>query len=202
EIRGAVERNTNRAALARERRQDRLADPPHRVGDELHSLVRIELSRSSQQADVPLTDEIDERQSAVLIFLGHGDHEAQVALHELLQRVLIPGADLLRELDLLRTLEQRVRGDLVEVLVQDVALRLVGGNPRGSRAAASWLLYFGHDGLEQVLRVKVSIYEQRRPRRDDGAAECRVEQWRRNATKPMSRSERTQCTSDSERRPP
>ena len=145
EIGGAVERHANRATLARERREDRLTDPPHGVGDELHALVRIELSRSGEQADVAFTDEIDERQSAVLVFLGDGDDEAQVALHELLERVLITGANLLRELDLLRSLEQRIRGDLVEVLVEDVALGLVGSDPRGSRAAATWLLDFGHD---------------------------------------------------------
>src|SRR5437588_662579 len=31
------------AALARQRRENRLPDPPHRVGDELHPLVRVEL---------------------------------------------------------------------------------------------------------------------------------------------------------------
>ena len=43
---------------------------------------------------LPFADEIDERQAAVLVFLGDGDDEAQVALHELLERVLVAGADL------------------------------------------------------------------------------------------------------------
>ena len=109
EVGRAVERHAHRAALARERGEDRLANPPHGVRDELDALIGIELSRSGEQADVALTDEIDERQSAVLVLLGDGDDEAQVALDELLQRVLIAGANLLRELDLLRTLEERDR---------------------------------------------------------------------------------------------
>ena len=95
EIGGAVERHANRAALARERGQDRLTDPPHGVRDELHALVGIELPGGGEQADVALADQVDERQAAVLVLLGDGDDEAQVALDELLQRVLVAGADLL-----------------------------------------------------------------------------------------------------------
>ena len=75
-------------------------------------------------------------QAAVLVFLRDGDDEAQVALDELLERILVAGADLPRELDLLRSLEQRIGADLVEVLVEDVALGLAGRDPRGRRAAA------------------------------------------------------------------
>src|SRR6185369_10835940 len=91
EIGGAVERNADRAALARERREDRLADPPHRVRDELDALIGIELPGGSEQTDVAFTDQIDEGQTTVLVFLRHGDHEAEIALHELLEGVLIAG---------------------------------------------------------------------------------------------------------------
>ena len=140
EIGRAVERHANRASLARERREDRLADPPHGVGDELDALIRIELPGSGEQADVAFTDEIDERQSAVLVFLGDGDDEAQVALHELLERILVAGANLLRELDLLRSLEERIGADLVEVLVEDVALGLVRSDPSGGARGGGGVL--------------------------------------------------------------
>ena len=81
--------------------ENRLADPPHGVRDELHALIGIELPRSGEQADVAFADEIDEGHAAVLIFLCDGDDEAEVALDELLERVLIAGADLRREIDLL-----------------------------------------------------------------------------------------------------
>ena len=140
---GTVERHADRAALACERREDGLTDPPHGVGDEFDALVGVELSGGGEEADVAFTDQVDEGQSAVLVFLGDGDDEAQVALDELLERVRVAGADLFGEIDLLRTLEEGVRGDLVEVLVENVAFRFVGSDSgRGGSAAAT--LEFGH----------------------------------------------------------
>src|SRR5260221_7518309 len=163
EIRRAVERNADGAALPRERGKDRLADPPYGVGDELDALVGIEFPGGREQADVTLADEIDERESAVLIFLGDGDDERQVALDEVLECVLVAGADLSGELDLLRPLEEGIGGDFVQVLVEDVALGLVGRDARGRGAAPAYrLFHFGHGCLVQVLRVRVGIYELRR----------------------------------------
>ena len=95
EVGGAVERHAHGAALARERRQDGLTDPPHGVRDELDALIGIELPRGREQTDVAFADQIDERQAAVLVLLGDGDDEAQVALDQFLQRILVAGADLL-----------------------------------------------------------------------------------------------------------
>src|SRR6185312_7042824 len=124
EIRGAIERNANCATLARERRQDCLTNPPDCVGDELHSLIRIELARSSEQTDVALTDQIDERETAVLVFLCDRDDEAQIALHQLLQRVRITRANLASDVYLFGALEQRICTDFVQVLIENVALWL------------------------------------------------------------------------------
>src|SRR5262249_40366063 len=99
------------------------------------------------QADVALTDEVDERQAAVLVFLGDGDDEAEIALDELLERVLVTGANLLGEIDLLRSLEERIGGDLVQILVENIALRFVRSDPSGGRAAAT-TLEFGHVAIE------------------------------------------------------
>src|ERR1041385_7618264 len=126
----AVRTMRDRAALPRERGEDRLADPPHGVGDELHALIGIEFARGGEQADVALADQIGERQAAVLVFLRHRDHEPQVALDEFLHGVLIAGAHLPRERDLLLLREQRSLGDLVQVLIEDVALVLVVPEPR------------------------------------------------------------------------
>src|SRR5262249_22651153 len=140
---GAVERHANRSTLASQGREDRLTDPPHGVGDELDALVGIEFSGGSEQADVALTDEVDEGQSPVLVLLGYGDDEAQVALDQFLERVLIARANFLREVDLLRSLEERIRRHLIEVLVEDVAFGLVWSDPSGGRATTS-TLEFGH----------------------------------------------------------
>jgi len=122
-------------SAVRERGENRLADPPHGVRDELDALIGVEFARRREQADVALADEISERQPAVLVFLGDGNHEPQVALHELLHRFLIARANLASERDLLLLREQRSLGDLVEVLIEDVALVLVGAQT-GEQAAA------------------------------------------------------------------
>src|SRR6478672_316150 len=85
EIGGAIQRNADGAALTRQRRQNRLTNPPHSVRDELHALIGIELTCSGEQTDVAFTDQIDERHAAVLILLRHRDYETQIALDELLE---------------------------------------------------------------------------------------------------------------------
>ena len=68
EVGSAVEGDADGAALARERRQDGLADPPDGVRDELDALVRVELPGGGEQADVALADQVDEGESAVLVY--------------------------------------------------------------------------------------------------------------------------------------
>ncbi len=140
EICGPVQRHAHGAALPRERGENRLTDPPHGVRDELDALIGIEFARGGEQADVALADEIGERQPAVLVFLGDGNHEPQVALHELLHRFLIARANLAGERDLLLLREQRSLGDLVQVLIEDVALVLVRAQTREQAAAPATAL--------------------------------------------------------------
>src|SRR5882724_3108055 len=111
---------------SRERGEDRLADPPHGVRDELHALVRVELPGRREQPDVPLADQVGKGQATVLVLLGDRDHEAQVALHQLLHRLLVAGAHLPGERDLLLLSKEGRLGHLVEILVEDVALVLMG----------------------------------------------------------------------------
>jgi hypothetical protein len=69
QVRGTVEGEAHRPAVAGDRRLNGLTDPPDRVRDELHPPVRIELPGSRHQADVPLTDEVHQRDAAVLELL-------------------------------------------------------------------------------------------------------------------------------------
>src|SRR5689334_9720653 len=142
EISGAIQRNAHGAALTRQRRQNRLTNPPHRVRDELDALIRIELTSSSEQTDVAFTDQIDERHAAVLIFLRHRDDETQIALDELLECVGIAGANPTSNLDLLCTFEQRIRAHLVQVLIENVSLGFVRSYSGDGRFAAT--LDFSH----------------------------------------------------------
>ena len=93
EIGGAVERHPDGAALAGQRREDGLADPPDSVGDELHALVGIELPGCGKQTQVALADQVAQAHAPVLVFLGDGDDEAQIALDQLLHRLGVAGLD-------------------------------------------------------------------------------------------------------------
>ncbi len=118
--------------VAGERRQNGLADPPDGVGDELDALVRIELPRGGEQADIALADQVGEGQPAVLVLLGHRDDEAQVAFHQLLHRLVIAGAHLPRDRDFLLRGEERGLADLVQILVEDVLVGIVDAETGGA----------------------------------------------------------------------
>ena len=79
-----VHRDADGARLVGDRAGDRLADPPGGVGRELVAAPVLELVDRLHQADVALLDQVQELQAAVGVFLGDGDHQAQVRLDHLL----------------------------------------------------------------------------------------------------------------------
>jgi len=155
------ERNANGAALTGERGENRLADPPH--GVEMNFTPWSDrTSGSGEQPDVSLADEIDEGHAAVLVLFGNGDHEAQVALNELLQCVCIARANAAGNLDLFVPLEQRISADLIEVLIENVPLGLAWRDSSDGRLATT--LYFSalkHSGTS-ACRSKASSQDDRR----------------------------------------
>jgi hypothetical protein len=58
-----------------------LTDPPHGVGNELDALGLVELVRGANEPEVPFVDEIAETHALVLVLLGDGHHEPEVAPH-------------------------------------------------------------------------------------------------------------------------
>src|SRR5262249_9035128 len=114
----AIERNANDARLLRERLQDRLTNPPHRVRDELDALRLVELMRRANETEVAFVDQIRERDALVLILLRDGYHEAKVGSNELVERFLIIRADTLREPDLFVATDQWVGTDVAQILVE------------------------------------------------------------------------------------
>src|SRR5207249_3852433 len=64
--------------LFRKRLEDRLAHPPHRVRDELHTLVGIELSYRLEKSLVPDRHQLCEIEPVPLILLHIRDDESQV----------------------------------------------------------------------------------------------------------------------------
>ena len=120
--------------MVSQRGEDGLPDPPHRITDELHALLRIKLPGGRDEADVALLDEIRERDTAVLIFLSNTDHEAQVRSREFLNRILIPQLSESAELLLTLRRDQFVAAHVAEVLIES-ALFLDTGVETGEKIA-------------------------------------------------------------------
>ncbi len=91
---GLLLRQAERPGLIREGMNDGLAHPPDGIRDELDVLAGIEALGSLDESDIALVDQIQEGQSAAAVFLGKGDHEAQVGLHQDAQSFVIAALDL------------------------------------------------------------------------------------------------------------
>ena len=89
QLRVLIERDSDAARLLGERLEDRLPDPPHGVRDELHALVRIELSDRLEQPFVADGDELAEVEPVALVLLHVGDDESEVRGHEPLGGCLV-----------------------------------------------------------------------------------------------------------------
>ncbi len=100
---------------------DRLTNPPRRIGREFIAAAVFELIDRLHQADVAFLDEVEELQAAVGVFLGDGDHEAQIRLDHLLLRLARLALALLHHMhDLaeLLDLEARLGGQRVDLAAQ------------------------------------------------------------------------------------
>ncbi len=176
---GPVERHPHDAALLGERLENRLADPPHRVGDELDALGLVELVGGADEAEVALVDQIGERDALVLVFLGDRDDEAEVAADQLVERLAVADADPLGEADFFLLRNQRVLADLAEVLVERSLVE------RGTALAGTDLHWThrltprtGHSAertlSRTLLRTALSAQRQRRGRSHDvSSRSCR-----------------------------
>jgi hypothetical protein len=101
--------------------EDGLADPPHRIGDELDVLPLLRgivFLRGLNQPEVALVDEVEEGNVRVAIPLGIRDHEAEVGFHHLTYRIFVAGLNALGELDFLVMCQRWIAGDLLEVPTQ------------------------------------------------------------------------------------
>jgi hypothetical protein len=109
---GAVERDPHDPALLGQRLEDGLSNPPDGVGDELDALGLVELVGRADEAEVALVDQVGEGHALVLILLGHGNDESQVAADQLVESLRFPDANPLRQVDLFLLRDQRVLADL------------------------------------------------------------------------------------------
>ena len=138
---GPVERDADDPALLRQRLQDRLANPPDRVGNELDSLGLVEFMGGADQPEVPLIDQIGKGDALVLVLLGYRDDEPKIAADQLVERLFFTHADALGQANLFVLRNQRVLADFAQVLIQRT---LVGG--RGAAFRGGTDLQWFHFG--------------------------------------------------------
>src|ERR1017187_3533960 len=86
-----VNRDTDSAGLVGDGAGDGLADPPGGVGRKLVTATVFELVGGPHEADIALLDEVQEMKSAVDVFLGDGDDQAEVGLDQILFSAVGPG---------------------------------------------------------------------------------------------------------------
>src|SRR5690242_15547266 len=115
-----MEWDAHDARLLGARLKDCLANPPHRVRDELDAPRLVELSRRPHQPDVAFVDQVRERDATRLVLLRDRNDEAQVGTDKGIQRLAVAGANATPQLDLLLTAHQRIASDLLEVQRQRI----------------------------------------------------------------------------------
>jgi hypothetical protein len=128
--------------------RDRLPDPPGGVGGELEAFAVVELLGSSNEPDRPLLDEVEEGQALVSVVLCDRDDQAKVRLDHLLLGAVVAALDPLRELDLLRSGQERHLADVLEEELERVGRDL--GCVRLRRGGLV-LLRLGLDDLDVEL---------------------------------------------------
>jgi hypothetical protein len=69
--------------------QDRLANPPHGVGDEFEAAGFVEALGGFDQAQVAFVDEVAERKALILVLFGYRNDESEVGFCQFFQGGLI-----------------------------------------------------------------------------------------------------------------
>src|SRR5206468_792460 len=96
-----VDRDPDRPRVVGDRAGDGLADPPRRVRRELEAAAVLEPVDGLHEPDVAFLDEVEQRQVAAQVALGHRDDQSKIRLHQLalgLAHGSVASLDLLEEL--------------------------------------------------------------------------------------------------------
>ena len=114
-----VERDAYTARLLCQRLEYGLAHPPHGVGDELHTLFRIELLHRLEEPLIADGHELREIEAVPLILLHVRDHEPEVGSDQALGGLCITLARTPREAPFLGGIwNQREFLNVLEVLIE------------------------------------------------------------------------------------
>ena len=93
---GNVHGQAHDATLLGDATGDGLPHPPRGVGGELESLGVVELLHGTDQSGVALLHQVEQRHLSATVLAGHGDHQAQVRLDELLHGLIAEFDELLQ----------------------------------------------------------------------------------------------------------
>ncbi|MNP15642.1 hypothetical protein D3C76_1080090 [compost metagenome] len=110
-----MDRQANGAGLVHDRPLDGLANPPGRIGREPETTLRVELLDSTDQPQVALLDQVEQRQAAVHVTTGNFDNQAQVAFDHALAAGGVAFLRQARKMHFLLRRQQRREADFVEV---------------------------------------------------------------------------------------
>lgn len=119
----AVERQPDNTRLFRERLQNGLAYPPHRVGNELKILRFVEPLGGPDEAEVSLVYKIGKGQALVLIIAGHRNGEPEVCRHQFLERFPVTCMDTQGRLRFLFRRKGFVLADFLEIEGEGIFFR-------------------------------------------------------------------------------
>src|SRR5690606_15531847 len=127
-----VERHPHDARLLGQRLQDRLPDPPDRVGDELDPLGFVELVGGADETEVALVDQVGKRHALILVFLGDCDNEAEGAADQGVEGLVVTGSYPAGEGGFLRLGDEWLLAYLAEV---EIERPLIGASSAATSSA-------------------------------------------------------------------
>ena len=144
-----VHRDADGAGLVGHRAGDRLPDPPGGIGGELVTLCVVELLDRTDQAEVALLDQVEERHAAAGVALGQRHHQSQVRFQQMVFRAVAVAADP-------RHVAALSGGQLL-ALLGDLAHQL-GGVQAGLDPLGQLDLFFGVEQRDLADLLEVGAY--------------------------------------------
>ena len=122
-----VQRQADDAALFGQRLQDRLADPPYGIRNKFEAARFVELLGGLDQSQIPLVDQVRQRQALVLVLFRNGNHEPKVGASQFFEGFLVALFDPLRQIYLFLYGNQILFANLLQVFIQRCAFAIGNG---------------------------------------------------------------------------
>src|SRR6266516_5344858 len=106
--------------MLRDGTADRLTNPPGRIGTETKATLVVELLGGTHQADIPLLNQVQQRQALVGVALSDAYNQAQIGLNELLAGALVAARHTFSQRQFLFSGQERIHTNLLQVLLHRI----------------------------------------------------------------------------------